>query len=309
MLNAYCASASPWPERPVRIVVPAPAGSSLDVVARTLAERLWPVWRQPVIVDNRPGAGGIIGVDAAAKSPPDGHTAALGFNGPLAYAPYLYAKLPYDAARDLAPVILTSSQPNVLAVTSELPARTVAELVAWARSRAGRASYASIGSGSSSHLAAALFARQAGFDAVHVPYQGSPAAALSVARGETQLLFAVASGVMPQVQSGQLRLLAVTSARRFEGLESLPTLAESGFPGFVAVAWNGIVVPAAVPAAIVARINGDVARILAAPELRTRFRSLGMTPGGGSSAAFGELVQDEMRRWGPVIRESGIRVE
>ena len=230
------------------------------MVARTLSEKLWPLWKHPVVVENKPGAGGLIGVDAVAKAAPDGHVLALGFNGPLAFAPYLYTHMPYDPARDLAPVILTSSQPNVLTVTAAIPARSVRALVAWAKSRPRPVSYASIGSGSSSHLAMELFVRRAGFAAMHVPYQGSPAAALSVARGETQLLFAVASGVMPQVQSGQLRLLAVTSAQRFEGLEYLPTLAESGYPGFVAEAWNGVVAPAATPPAVIARINADIQR-------------------------------------------------
>lgn len=309
MLAAWATPALSWPDRSVRLVVPAPAGSSLDVVARTLSEKLWPVWNRPVIVDNKPGAGGLIGVDAAAKAAPDGHVVALGFNGPLAFAPFVYAKMPYDPGRDLAPVILASSQPNVLAVTATIPALSVRALVAWAKSRSDASSYASIGSGSSSHLAMALFARQAGFAAVHVPYQGSPAAALSVARGETQLLFAVASGVMPQVQSGQLRLLAVTSARRFDGLDDLPTLVESGYPEFVAEAWNGLVVAAGTPAPVVARINAEVSGVLASAEVRARFRSLGMAAGGGTPAAFGALVQSEMKRWGPVIRQAGVRIE
>lgn len=310
MLAAWAPAMPSWPDKPVRLIVPAPAGSSLDVVARILSEKLWPVWERPVIVENRPGAGGLIGVDAAAKSAPDGHVLALGFNGPLAFAPFLYSAMPYDPSRDLATVILASSQPNVLAVTATLPARSVRSLVAWAKSRPARSlSYASIGSGSSSHLAMELFVRQAGFAAMHVPYQGSPAAALSVARGDTQMLFAVASGVMPQVLSGQLRLLAVTSAQRFRGLEHLPTLGESGFPGFVAEAWNGLVVASATPASVVERINADVARVLATPEVRARFRSLGMAPGGGTPAAFRALIESEVARWGPVIREANIRSE
>ena len=306
---ASCATAQSWPQRPVRLVVPAPAGSSLDVVARTLSEKLWPLWKQSVIVENKPGAGGLIGVDAAAKAAPDGHVLALGFNGPLAFAPFLYARMPYDSKRDLAPVILTSIQPNVLAITATIPARSVRMLVDWARSQPRAVSYASIGSGSSSHLAMELFVRRAAFAAVHVPYQGSPAAALSVSRGETQLLFAVASGVMPQVQSGQLRLLAVTSERRFEGLEDLPTLSESGYPGFVAEAWNGIVAPAATPSALVTRINADVLRVLSSDGVRERFRALGMAAGGGTPAAFSTLIKSEMDRWGPVIRQVDIRIE
>ncbi|MGE5523724.1 MAG: Bug family tripartite tricarboxylate transporter substrate binding protein [Rhodospirillaceae bacterium] len=310
MPPACASSTQSWPSKPVHIVVPAPAGSSLDVVARVLSEKLWPMWNRPVVVENKPGAGGLIGVDAAAKAQPDGHVLALGFNGPLAFAPFLYSKMPYDVGRDLAPVILASSQPNVLAVTATLPPRSVASFIAWARAQPPRTlGYASIGSGSSSHLAMELFIRQAGFAAVHVPYQGSPAAALSVARGETQLLFAVASGVMPQAQSGQIRLLAVTSAQRFQGLEQLPTLAESGFPGFVADAWNGLVAAAATPAPVVDRINADVLRVLASREVQGRLRTLGMAAGGGTPASFGTLIESERKRWGPVIRQADIRLE
>ena len=290
-------------------MVPAPAGSSLDMVARTLSEKLLPRWGKPVVVENKPGAGGLIGVAAATRAAPDGHVMALGYNGPLALAPFLYRSLPYDVARDLLPVVMTSSQPNVLAVTADVPARSVRELIAWARSRHKAVTYASIGSGSSSHLTMELFKRAAGFDAVHVPFNGSPAAAFSVARGETQLLFAVASGVMPQAQSGQIRLLAITSAQRFAGLDQLPTMAESGLHGFVAEAWNGLVVAAGTPADVVRKISADVNDVLQRPDVRMRFRSLGMAVAGGSPAAFRTLIDDEMKRWGPVIRQAGITIE
>lgn len=309
MLCAWAAPALSWPEKAVRLVVPAPAGSSLDIVARVLTEELWPLWQQPVVVENKPGAGGLIGVDAAAKATPDGHVIALGFNGPLAFAPFLYRRMPYDPLRDLSPVILASTQPNVLAVHAGVPARSVGALVQWAKARTQPVGYASVGSGSSSHLAMELFVRRAGFSAMHVPYQGSPAAALSVARGDTQLLFAVASGVLPQVQARQVRLLAVTSARRFEGLPDLPTLAESGFPGFVADAWNGFVVARATPTATVMRINADVGRALGAASVRARFRTLGMAAAGGQPEAFRSLIESEMKRWGPLIREADIRIE
>ena len=309
MLAAATPPACAWPDKPVRIVVPAPAGSSLDLVARTLAEKLWPVWRQPVIVDNRPGAGGLIGVDIAAKSAADGHVMALGFNGPLAFAPFLYGRMPYRPTTDLAPVILASRQPNVLAVTASIPPRTVSALVMWAESQAAPLRYASIGSGSSSHLAMELFVREAGFAAMHVPYQGSPAAALSVARGDTQLLFAVASGVLPQVERRQVKLLAVTSARRFPGLKDLPTMIECGFPRFVADAWNGLVVAAATPRQIVLHINRDVGKVLASDDVRTGFLALGMAAAGGTPEQFSEVMRQEMDRWGPLIRQANIRLE
>lgn len=308
LLSCALAHAADWPQRPVRFVVPAPAGSSLDLVARVLSERLAPLWGQPVVVDNRPGAGGLIGVEAAARANGDGHVLALGFNGPLAYAPFLHPQVPYDVQRDLAPVAITTRQPNALVVHNALAVRTVSELAAWAR-RAERVSFASVGAGTASHLAMVLFARQAGFTAVHIPFAGSPPAALSVARGETQLLFAVASGVLPQARAGQLRLLAVTSPRRFPGLEELPTLAEAGYPAVVSEAWNGLVANAATPPALVTRINADVNRVLQTPSIAARLRELGMAPGSGSPAAFRRLIDEEMKRWGPVIRDAGITVE
>jgi tripartite-type tricarboxylate transporter receptor subunit TctC len=309
MLGASLAFAQTWPTKPVRIVVPAQTGSSLDIVARALSEKLASRWGQAVIVDNKPGAGGLIGVDAAAKAPPDGYVLALGFNGPLAFAPFLYRSMPYDVARDLVPVVMTSNQPNVLAIHAKLAAKSVKQLISWARGNPGKVTYASVGSGSSSHLTMELFKREAGFDAVHVPYNGSPAAALSVAQGETQLLFAVASGVMPQVQTGQIRLLAVTSAKRFEGLSELPTMIESGLREFTAEAWNGLVTAAGTPPAVVNKINADVNQALRLAEMRARFQSLGMAATGGSPEAFKRLIDSEAKRWGSVIERAGIRLE
>ncbi len=298
-----------WPTRPVRIVVPAPAGSSLDVIARITMEKLQPVWQQPIVVENKPGAGGLIGVEAAVRAAADGHTLALGFNGPLAFAPFLYRSMPYDIRKDVLPLVLASSQPNVMAVHAALPVRSVKDLVSWAAGHRGKVTYASIGSGSSSHLTMELFRRQLGFEATHVPYNGSPAAALSVARGESHILFAVASGVLPQVHSGQIRLLAVTSAQRFEGLPELPTLAESGLPGFAAEAWNGFVTAQGTPAEVVKRINADVNILLRQADVRRRLLALGMAPSGGTPDTFQALMLQEMNRWGPVIQAAGIQAD
>ena len=306
-VSSVCDAA--WPTRPVRIVVPAPAGSSLDVIARIAMEKLQPMWQQPIVVENKPGAGGLIGVEAAVRTPADGHVLALGFNGPLAFAPYLYRSMPYDIRKDVLPVVLASSQPNVLAIHAALPVRSVRELIDWAKKPENKVTYASIGSGSSSHLTMELFRRQLGFDATHVPYNGSPTAALSVARGESQILFAVASGVLPQVQSGQVRLLAVTSAKRFEGMPDLPTLAESGMPGFAAEAWNGFVAAQAAPQDAVQRINADVNTVLKHPDVRKRLAALGMSPMGGTPESFRSLIESEMNRWGPVIQSAGIQAD
>ena len=306
---AGSAAAQGWPERPVRIVVPAPAGSSLDVVVRTLGEKLKERWKQPIVVDNKPGAGGLLGMDAVAKAPPDGLTLGIGFNGPIAFAPFMYKKLPYDPARDLAPVVLTTSQPNVLAVPAANPAKTVPQFIAWAKGQGDKVSYASVGNGSSSHLTAELFDRETGIHAVHVPYNGSPPAATSVAAGETQMLFAVAPALLPMVQAGKLRLLAVTSLERVPTMKDLPTLAEQGLPGFEALAWNGLFAPAATPAALIERINADVNAALREADVREAFARQGLIVGGGSAAEFKALIERDTKKWGAIITRAGIRLE
>lgn len=301
-------SGAAWPTKPVRIVVPAPAGSSLDIVARMLAERFKDDWSQPVVVENRPGAGGMIGVDIAAKAAPDGHTIVLGFPGPTAFAPFLYAKVPYDTAKDLIPVVRTTSQPNVLAVNAAVPAKSVKELVAWARKQPAL-NYASVGAGSSSHLCMELLKVRGEFSAQHVPFNGAPPAALSVAAGDTQMVFAVASGIMSQVKSGKLRILAVTSKVRFEPLKEYPTIAESGFPQFEADAWNGFFVAAGTPVVALGAINQAVNKALDQTAIKARLFALGMAPGGGSSEAFKALIARDANFWGDLITRLKIRIE
>ena len=212
VLIALCAhsaaTAQAWPDKPVRVLVPAPPGSSLDVIVRLLSDKLKDRWKQPVIVDNKAGAGGILGMDAVAKAAPDGYTLGIGFNGPVAFAPHMVKKMPYDPARQLLPIVLTTSQPNVLAVQASNPAKTLPEFVAWAKQQGNKLSYGSVGNGSSSHLTMELFRSVAGVDAVHVPYAGSPPAATSLAAGETQALFAVEPALLPLVQGGRIRLTA-----------------------------------------------------------------------------------------------------
>ena len=301
------ASAQSWPTKPVRIVIPAPAGSSLDFVARVLGDKLKDKWGQAVIVDPKPGAGGMIGVDVAAKST-DNHTLVIGFPGPTAYGPFLYKKMPYDVVTDLTPIVITTTQPNVLAVYAALPIKTVAELVAYGKANPGKLSYASVGNGSSSHLAMELFKTEAGFEAQHIPFNGSPPAALSTANGDTQLLFAVASGIAPHVQSGKIRQIAVTSAGRFDSLRDLPSISES-VKGFEAVAWNGLFGPSSLPPDIVAKINADVNAVLAEPAIRDRLVAAGMAPGGGTSAAFRALLDADMKKWGAIIKRLNIQLD
>ena len=303
------ASAQSWPDRPVRVVVPAPAGSSLDIVVRTLGERLKERWKQPLVVENKPGAGGLLGMDVVAKAPPDGYTLGIGFNGPIAFGPFMYRKMPYDPARQLAPVVLTTSQPNVLAVQASNPATTLPEFVAWARQQGNKLSYGSVGNGSSSHLTMELLKSVAGFDAVHVPYAGSPPAATSLVAGDTQALFAVAPALLPMVQGGRLKFLASTSAQRVEGMKDLPTVAEAGYAGFEALAWNGLFAPSGTPVDVVSRINTDVNAVLAEPAVRESFIKQGLIPGSGSSADFKAFIEAEARKWGAIIERVGIKID
>ncbi|MEY4748083.1 MAG: hypothetical protein RIQ60_297 [Pseudomonadota bacterium] len=308
-LAAGASSAQSWPDKPVRVLVPAPAGSSLDIIVRTLGDKLKDRWKQPVVVDNKPGAGGMLGMDVVAKAAPDGLTLGIGFNGPIAFGPHMYRKMPYAPGKDLLPVVLTTSQPNVLAVQASHPAHTVQEFVAWAKKQDGKLSYASVGNGSSSHLSMELFKATAGFDAVHVPYGGSPPAGTSLAAGETQALLTVAPALLPLIQGGRIRLLAVTSAQRLESMKQLPTLAESGYPGFEALAWNGLFAPAGTPPEVLNRINADVNAVLREPAVREAFIKQGLVIGGGSAAEFKAFIEAEGAKWGAIIRKNAISLD
>jgi len=306
-LVAGGASAQAWPDKPVRILVPAPAGSSLDVLARAIGDKLKDKFGQPVVVDNKPAAGGTVATAETARAATDGSVILLGFNGPLATGP-LIQKAPYDVQKDLVPVIITSSQPNVLAVNAELPVKTLPELVAWAKANPGRLNYASVGNGSSSHLNAELLKSMAGVDAVHVPFNGSPPAVLSTVQGETQMIFAVMQPLQAQIQAGKLRALAVTTPKRFPLLPDLPSIAET-YPGFEALAWNGLVVPAGTPPAVVQKINAEVGAILKDPEIVKKMNGFGFDLVGGTPADFAALIKGEAERWTPVVRRLGIKVD
>jgi tripartite-type tricarboxylate transporter receptor subunit TctC len=307
-LVATGAPAQGWPEKPIRFLMTAPAGSSIDVLGRIIAEKLSPKLGQPVVVENKPSAGGTVATTEIAKAAPDGYTMILGFNGPFSFAPLLQ-KLPYDVEKDLAPVITTTSQPNVLAVNATLPINSVADLVAYAKANPGKLNYASVGNGSSSHLNMELFKQLSGIDAVHIPFNGSPPAVLATIQNETQMMFAVMQPLQAQIQAGKLRALAVTSGKRFPLLPDTPTIAESGYPGFEALAWNGVMVPAATPKPIIARLNAEIEAILKDPEVVARMQAQGFALVGGSPEAFGALVKSETERWAPVIKKVGVRVD
>jgi tripartite-type tricarboxylate transporter receptor subunit TctC len=299
------AAAQAWPDKSLRILVPAPAGSSLDVLARTIGEKLKDKFGATVIVENKPAAGGTVATAEVAKAAPDGHTLLLGFNGPLATGP-LVQKVPYDVQKDLAPVVITSSQPNVLAVNAALPVKSVAELVAWSKANPGKLNYASVGNGSSSHLNAELLKAMSGIDAVHVPFNGSPPAVLATVQGETQMIFAVMQPLQAQVQAGKLRAIAVTTPKRFPLLPDIPAIAESGYPGFEALAWNGLVAPAGTPRPVIDKINAEVNAILKLPDVAQKMNAAGFDLIGGTPEDFAKLIAAESARWTPVVKRLGI---
>jgi len=305
---AASASAQGWPDRPIKFVMSAPAGSSIDVLGRVIADKLKDRLGQPVVVENKPAAGGTVAVGETAKAPADGYTMVLAFNGPLSIAPLLQ-KLPYDVQKELAPVITTTSQPNVLAVNAQVPAKDVRELVAYAKANPGKLNYASVGPGSSSHLNGELLKSLAGIDIVHIPFNGSPPAVTSTVQGETQMLFAVMQPLQPQLQAGKLRALAVTSAKRFPLLPDLPTIAESGYPAFESLAWNGVLVPAGTPRPVIARLNAEIDAILKQPDVVQKLNALGFELVGGSPEQFGALIRSESDKWAPIIKSAKIKID
>lgn len=299
-----------WPTQTVKIVVPTGAGSSLDLVVRAMSDKLAAKWGHSVVVDNKPGAGGMLGMDLVAKAT-DGHTLGIGFNGPLAYAPFLYAKTPYDPARDLKPIVMTTSQANVLAVNAEkVPAKTLAEFVAWAKAQNGKLNYSSLGQGSSAHLTMELLMSEAGIQGVHVPFNGSPPAAMAVAQGTADATWMTAPALRPHVDAGKVRLLAVSARSKPEGLGQLPATAEAGYPKVESLAWNGLVGPASLPEATVQRVNADVNALLSGDvQVRDVMAKNGLTVVGGSATDFRRAIESDVARWGPVITRLGIRLQ
>jgi tripartite-type tricarboxylate transporter receptor subunit TctC len=303
------ALAQVYPAKPVHLIVPFAAGGGNDNVARLLGKRLADGLGQPVVVDNRPGAGGVVGAELAAKSPADGYTLFLGGVGSHAINPNLIDKLPYDPIRDFAPVALLAQAPLVLVVHPSVPARSLAELVAYARKNPGKLNFASNGNGSSSQLAAVMFASMAGIEMVHVPYKGLSPALADLLSGQVQLMFSSVVAILPHIKAGKLRGLAVTGAKRLALLPEAPTIAESGFPGYEASSWYGILAPAGTPREIVTKLNAELARALEQPEVRASLLAEGAEPIGGSPEAFAAHIRAEKERLGKAIRDAKIRLE
>ena len=301
--------AQTYPAKSVRFVVPFAPGGGSDLVARTVAMKLTEALGQPVVIDNRAGAAGSIGADIAAKSPPDGHTLLLGSNGPLAINPSLYAKLPYDAARDFAPVSLVTVMPFVLVVHPALPVKSVKELIALAKSRPGQLNYGSPGNGSTTHLANELLKSMTGMQIAHVPYKGVAPAATDLISGNIQMMSGDLSTLMPHVRSGRMRPLAVTSVRRSALLPDMPTVAEAGVPGYEAIGWFGVLVPAGTPAAIVERLNSAMLKGLAAPDARQRLSAFGGDVAVGTPEQFAAHIRTEAAKWGKLIKAIGLKAD
>ncbi|MDT6962395.1 MULTISPECIES: tripartite tricarboxylate transporter substrate binding protein [unclassified Cupriavidus] len=298
-----------WPARPIRMVVPFPAGSSPDLIARIVTEKLAAVLGQPVVVENRPGAGGNIGTGLVAKAAPDGYTLLFTINGPLVTAPSLYRHLSYDPMKQLAPVTLVATSPNVLVVDARLPAHTLREFVALAKARPGVLNYGSVGNGSAAHLAMEQLKAAAGIDLQHVPYAGFPQITTAMVGGQVQAGFMVPAIAMPMVTAGKLRVLAVTSAGRTGVLPSVPTVAESGYPGFEAISWQAILAPAGTPAPIVDRLYRELVRIIGSDDVRERMRAQYFVPAGTAPASLRQTMVTEKARWDKVIRAANVQPE
>ena len=308
-LAATAVLAQVYPGKPIRLIVPFAAGGGNDNVARLVGKRLADSLGQPVVIDNRPGAGGVVGAELAAKSAPDGYTLFLGGVGSHAINPNLHAKLPYDPIKDFAPVSLLAQAPLVLVVHPSVPVHDVAEFIAYARAHPGRLNFASNGNGSSSQLAAVLFGSMAGVDMVHVPYKGLAPALTDLLAGEVQLMFSSVVAILPHIKAGKLRALAVTGAKRLAFMPELPTIAESGLPGYEASSWYGILAPAGTPRDIVMKLNAELAKALEQPEVKNSLLAEGAEPAGGSPERFAAHIRAEMERLGKIIRDAKIRLE
>lgn len=306
---ANAADAAAYPTRPIRFIVPYVSGGGGDIVARTAAVKMSERFGVSVIVDNRAGAGGSLGTELVAKASPDGYTLLLGNVGPLAINVALYKTLPYNPLTDLAPVSMLAVYPNVLVIHPGVPAQSLGEFVTLVKSRPGTFSYGSAGTGSSTHLAAELLKSMAGLNMMHVPYKGGAQAIVDVMAGQVQMYFSSTLGALPHVKSGKLRALAVTSATRPRAAPDLPTIAESGFPGYEAVNWLGLLVPARTPAPIVSRLNGEIVRIFGLPEVEERLSSQGGEAKANSPAEFAAYIRAEIRKWSEVVRVSGAKPE
>ena len=308
LLAGATAHAQNYPIKPIRIVVPFAPGGGADIIARILGQKMTETWGQQVAVDNRAGASGNIGAEIVVKSAPDGYTLLMASSA-LAINPSVFKSVPYDVNRDFAPITQPGLLPNILVVHPSLPVKTVKDLIALAKSRPGQLAYASAGAGTGTQLAAEMLKLQAGIDMVHVPYKGGGAVINDLIGGQVALTFATLPSVMPYVKAERLRAVAMTTTKRWPGLPAVPTIAESGFPGFEISTWIGLLAPAGTPKDVVDKLHAEVVRILKLPDVRERFDGLGMEPVGDTPAQFALYIRSELAKYAKVVKASGARAE
>jgi tripartite-type tricarboxylate transporter receptor subunit TctC len=309
--STLCTSAfaQAWPAQPIRIVVPFPPGGGTDIIARETSQKVAAATGWTFVIDNKPGAGGNLGVDSVAKSPADGYTLVLGQTSNLAINPTLYAKMPYDSVKDLAPIVLVAKAPLVMVTGMNTPHKTLADAVKAAKAKPGSLNFASPGNGTVAHLTGEMFQRAAGVQTQHVPYKGAAQALTDVIGGTVDLYMSSVPTLLGQIKQGKLRPLAVTSTQRIHDLPNVPTINESGYKGFDAVTWFGLLAPAGTPKDVVARLNAEFNKALQQPALRKKLGDEGAHPAGGTPEQFASLIGDEIQRWGKVVKESGAKVD
>jgi tripartite-type tricarboxylate transporter receptor subunit TctC len=310
LLTGGTAFAQAWPQKPVKVIVPFAPGGASDLMPRLVGEKLTAIWGQPVLMENRPGAAGNTGMEAGAKSAPDGYTLLSAPNGNLVVNPHMYAKLAYDVFKDLAPVTRISAVQNVLVVHPDVPAKTVKELIALAKSKPGALNFASPGNGSQAHVAVELLKMQLGLDIVHIAYQGVGPAIKDLLGGRIQLMVAQVPSALPHIKADKLRALGVASSAPLEALPGVPTIAAAApLPGFEAVSWYALMAPAGTPREVIAKIHADVARVLQMPDVRERLAGMGAEPSGESPAELAARIKAEYDRWGEVVRKASIKAD
>ena len=300
-------SGQAYPVKPVRLIVPFPPGGSTETLARLLSVKLSELWGQQIIIDNRPGAGGIIGTELGAKAAPDGYTLLMGSGAPLTIVPGLHAKLPYDPIRDFAPITNMAAVPNVVALHPSVPAQNVKALIALAHARPDQLTFASNGAGSPGHLAGELLKSMTGTRITHVPYKGAAPATLAVVSGEVSMTFTTTPAVLPQAKAGRLKIIAVTTLQRLAQMPEIPTVAESGLAGYEAVSWFGLVAPAAVAPDLLKKIYTDALQVINTPDMRSRIAALGATPIGNTPEQFRAQIRDDLAKWARIIKLSGAK--
>jgi len=306
---AAASFAQTYPAKPIRIVVPYPAGGTSDILARSVGQKLSEVWGQPVVVDNKPGANGNVGADIVAKAAPDGYTLLLADIGSLAISPSVYPTLPFDPARDFAPVTMVAYSPHILVVHPSVPATTVRELIALAKAKPGKLNFAISGVGGAPHLAGVDFALRTGVDWVYIPYKGGAQAIADVAGGQADVTLNGMLATYPLVKGDKLKLLAVSSAKRMSAIPEVPTIAESGVPGFESGSWQGVIAPAGTPPDVVARLNGEIARIVGTPEMRDNLAKQGAEVRTTTPDEFGTFIRKEMARWAKVVKDANVKID